>query len=421
MDSALLPSRASRSAISLAAETSPNCSTLTPRCAAWTAATAASGRSTSFSTWSSVPASSKFTTTERPSADTVLARVAGSSGLSICSTPSIRSSRVTTSLTAAVTRGSSPAIGPLPCTSTRSLACSGKPAASTIMSPRFDSPLPRAESSRSFWPTLPPTTVARTTNRIHPRMAGLRCWALHLPMRAAGLRDCMWRLLERVRTLYDHHTRTLYDPERGVNRTADAETADSHRTASAAEQGARAGGRRRAGPARRARVAEHAQARRRARRRRDVPLPPRRQQGAVARRDGRHRLRGDRAAHDRRGLVGRDAQARALHPRGPAAASVGGRPDGGAHDPRTRQPPAPRRGARVSARGRLLDRDDRPRLLGPGRLHLRVRAPGAGHDARERGGLRGRGAAADARVRGRARGLPPPRRGRRRPHRQDGL
>ena len=48
-------------------------------------------------------ASSKFTTTERPSLETVLTRVAGSSGLSISVMPSIRSRRLTTSLTAAVT------------------------------------------------------------------------------------------------------------------------------------------------------------------------------------------------------------------------------------------------------------------------------------------------------------------------------
>ena len=101
MSSDFLPSFASCAAISLAAETSPNCSTRTPGWAVWTAATAASGWSTSFSTCSSVPASLKLTTTERPSG--VWTRAAGSSGLSISVTPSIRSRRLTTSLTAAVT------------------------------------------------------------------------------------------------------------------------------------------------------------------------------------------------------------------------------------------------------------------------------------------------------------------------------
>ena len=103
MNSDRLPSFASWAAISLRAETSPNCSTRTPRWAVWMAATAASGWSTSFSTCSSVPGISKFTTTERPSLETVLTRVAGSSGLSISVMPSIRSRRLTTSLTAAVT------------------------------------------------------------------------------------------------------------------------------------------------------------------------------------------------------------------------------------------------------------------------------------------------------------------------------
>ena len=43
-------------------------------------------------------------------------------------------------------------------------------------------------SVSSRWPTAPPATVARTTKRIHPRIALLRCWALQRPMRAARLR-----------------------------------------------------------------------------------------------------------------------------------------------------------------------------------------------------------------------------------------
>jgi hypothetical protein len=103
MNSDLFPSFASWAAISSVAETSPNCSMRTPGWAVWMAATAASGCSTSFSTCSSVPGSVKLTATERPSLETVFTRVAESSGLSISVTPSIRSRRLTTSLTAAVT------------------------------------------------------------------------------------------------------------------------------------------------------------------------------------------------------------------------------------------------------------------------------------------------------------------------------
>ena len=72
-----LSSFASWAATSLVAETSPNCSTRTLGWAVWMAATAASGLSTSFSTCSSVPGIVKFTTTERPSLETVLTRVGG--------------------------------------------------------------------------------------------------------------------------------------------------------------------------------------------------------------------------------------------------------------------------------------------------------------------------------------------------------
>src|SRR4051794_36604166 len=74
--------------------------------------------------------------------------------------------------------------------STRSPTCSGKPASSTIMAPRLESPLPDAESLSWFCPTLPPISVASTTNAIHPRIAVLRCVALHLPARAARFLGC---------------------------------------------------------------------------------------------------------------------------------------------------------------------------------------------------------------------------------------
>ena len=103
MNSDFLPSLASWAAISLVAEASPNCSTRTPGCAFWAAATAASGLSTSCSACSSVPGIVKFTTTERPSSETVFARLRWSSGLSISVMPGIASSRCTTSVTAAMT------------------------------------------------------------------------------------------------------------------------------------------------------------------------------------------------------------------------------------------------------------------------------------------------------------------------------
>src|SRR6478736_3568796 len=183
-----LPSLESWAAIALVAEVRPNCSTSTPGCAFCAADTAASGRSMICSACSSVPGSVKFTTTERPSRETVLTRSFACSGLSISVMPRIAERRPTTSFTAAVTSGS-PEL--LPWMSTCSDALSGNPAALTIMSPRLASPLPAADSSSSFRPTRPPMTVASTTNKTQPRMAVLRCCALHRPALAARLRDCI--------------------------------------------------------------------------------------------------------------------------------------------------------------------------------------------------------------------------------------
>ena len=168
--------------------------TRTSGCAFWTAATAARGASAAVSSasWSSLvsalPGTLKVTSTERPSCETVLARCCASSGLSMSVTPSILSRRWTTSFTAAVTSGSSDLIEPLPWMSTRSPISSEKFALSTMVSCCLDSPLPILDDSRFCWPTLPPITVARTTKRIHPRMAVLRCCADHLPARPARLR-----------------------------------------------------------------------------------------------------------------------------------------------------------------------------------------------------------------------------------------
>ena len=79
---------------------------------------------------------------------------------------------------------------------------------------------------------------------------------------------------------------------------------------------------------------------------------------------------------DRRRLEDRDAPAGDLDPRGAQPSPLGRRPDGVARDAGAGEPPAPRRRARLPPRGRLLDRDDHPGLLRPGRLHLRLRAPG---------------------------------------------
>ena len=114
--------------------------------------------------------------------------VGASSGLSISVTPSIRSRRLTTSRTAAVTAGSPDA-----------LALHEHLLAGLLGEARglddHVAALGLAAARRRlvelFWPILPPTTVARTTNRIQPRMAVLRCWALHRPARAARLRGCI--------------------------------------------------------------------------------------------------------------------------------------------------------------------------------------------------------------------------------------
>ena len=134
-----------------------------------------------------------------------------------------------------------------------------------------------------------------------------------------------------------------------------------------------------------------------ARRRGDVALQPRREQGRPARRPRRPRVRGDRAAGVGRRLAHGDARARDLDPRGAAPPPLGDRPDGGALEARAREHRAPRGGAQDPPRGGLLARGDGPRLLGAGRVHLRLRAAGAGPAgvARDARGRRGGGGAAD--------------------------
>ena len=68
-----------------------------------------------------------------------------------------------------------------------------------------------------------------------------------------------------------------------------------------------------------------------------------------------------------------DAAARDLGPRRPVAPPLGDRPDGVATKPGPGEPAPPRRGHRQPARGGLRHGDGRPRVLAPGRLHLRLR------------------------------------------------
>src|SRR3954471_1436066 len=169
----------------------PSSATSSSGWAFWTAAVAASGASASVSSFSrsasvvGLAGIENVTSTERPSCETVFARCAATSGLSMSLTPLMPWRRCTTSLTAAVTCGSSALIEPLPWIRTRSPASAGKPASSAITAPRLESPLPDATSLSWFCPTLPPITQARTTNRIQPRMAVFRCVALQWPARAA--------------------------------------------------------------------------------------------------------------------------------------------------------------------------------------------------------------------------------------------
>ena len=230
-------------------------------------------------------------------------------------------------------------------------------------------------------------------------MAVLRCWALHRPARAARLRDCIERLLRSDSYAVRQTSLTLYDAASGANRTADEPIRTSHRDASAAEQRARAGDRRRA---RRPSTGSSALSMRKLADELGVAamslyyyVP---NKVDLTRRDDRHRLQRDRAAVDstldwktamrQRALSTREA----LNRHRWAVGLMEGRTD-----PRAGEPPPPRRGARVPARGRLLAGDDRPRLLGPGRLHLRLRAPGDRHVPRDLRRLRGGGRAADGR------------------------
>ena len=119
-------------------------------------------------------------------------------------------------------------------------------------------------------------------------------------------------------------------------------------------------------------------------------------------RDGRHRLRRDRAAVDGRRLEDGDAAVCDLETQRAEPPPLGGRPPGVASDARSRELPSPQRRARLPPRS-VLGRDDDPGVLGPRRLHLRLRAPGEDGSVRERGGSRSGRGRAGTRVRGRRR------------------
>ena len=172
-----LPSLASWAAISLVAEASPNCSTRTP---GWAALDGGDGGERLRDELGGLRVGAReLEVARRPSG-----RPWRSSGaLDAGRRPSIRLEARHDVAHGGGDRGS-PA--PVPCTSTCSPACSGKPAASTIMSPRLDSPLPaRRLVERVLADPCRRRTMARTTKTIQPRMAVLRCWALHRPARAA--------------------------------------------------------------------------------------------------------------------------------------------------------------------------------------------------------------------------------------------
>ena len=100
------------------------------------------------------------------------------------------------------------------------------------------------------------------------------------------------------------------------------------------------------------------------------------------RRHGRHRLRRDRAPDRTARLEGRDAAPGDLHSRGAAAPRLGDRDDGVAASG-AGEPAKPQRGDGLPARGGVLVQDGDPRLLGPGRLHLRLRPAGKGYGVRD--------------------------------------
>ena len=138
----------------------------------------------------------------------------------------------------------------------------------------------------------------------------------------------------------------------------------------------------------RARGPDDADARRDARGRADGAVPPRGQQGRPDRRDGRRRLQRDRRAVRLRRLEDVHAAAGDRDPRRAVTPPVGRRIDGVTATSGPGQPAPPRCGDRQAPGGGVRRRDGRPRVLGPGQLHLRIRADEDEPAVRDRGGGR---------------------------------
>ena len=206
-------------------------------------------------------------------------------------------------------------------------------------------------------------------------------------------------LVQSPRTMYAYGVRYTYGVRassateyRGVPRR-DAEEVDGSanrpevRTPTPMEQSAAAAGGHRPSRQRRHRVTQYAQTQPRARRRDDVALQPLLQQRRPPGRHDRLRLQRDRTTRRRARLEDKHAAAGTLDPRGHDPTPMGHRPDGIAEDTRASHAATPRRRHRMPPGRRLLAPADRPRLLSPRQLHLRLRAagtePGLRHPRRD--------------------------------------
>ena len=425
MSSDFLPSFASCAAISLVAEASPNCSTRTP---GWARLDGGHGGERLLDELLDllVRAGQLEVHDDRAAVlGDVLARSAGSSGLSISVTPSIRSRRLTTSRTAAVTcriAGLDRALalhehllagllgeagGLDDHVAALGLAAARRRLVEVVLADLAaddggeDDEQDPAEDGGLAVLGAPSTGACCEVARLHLRL--LR----------RGFVRC-----KKQPSLYTVRCRKWGKPNQPMSRS---EPATEPRAPLSRERVLR--DRRGARRSPRARVAVDAQARRRARRRarcRSTTTSPTRSElidGMIDIVFGEIEPPSTRASTGRRRCAGgRSPPARR------SAATAGRSARWRGARPRAGEPPAPQRRARVPARGRLLAGDDRPRLLRPGRLHLRLRAPG---DATCRP-RRADDFAAEAQRQMDAyeavlARLPPPRRGGRRPRREGGL
>src|SRR5215211_7524507 len=242
------------------------------------------------------------------------------------------------------------------------------------------------QTSRSGSPS---TLRARSPSRRRPAFEASHSIAVRFPQKAPHVRAASRWLV--CRTSY--YARTLYNCQavRGSEETRVCEETTPGRVRGGAEQAAGGG---RGGPARRPRGgqrAEHAPAGWRDRRGRDVALLLRGEQGGVAGRHDRRRVRGDRApARGDRLAVG-DATAGGIRPTGSRTPPVGDRPDGVADVAGAREPPPPRSGHRLPAEGWLLGLDGDTRQLVARQLRLRSRPAGSQPAVRHRRRARGHG------------------------------